>query len=381
MKRYVLMIVCVCIVVYPLSIEDAIAAEPPEISAQAAAMIDTQSGRFLYEKNADETKPIASITKIMTAIIAIEHGDLDKEVAVSPNAVGKEGSSIYLKKGEKITLHNLLYGLMLRSGNDAAVAIAEHIGGSVDGFVLLMNEKAQYLGMTNTHFANPHGLDADNHYSTARDMAKLTAYALRNEVFQEIVATKSIKVPNPGEKWDRKWYNKNKMLQMYAGADGVKTGYTSKARRTLVSSATREGQQIVTVTLNAADDWNDSMALMDYGFQHYQLRTLVDEQDFIEDVVDRELAEQGLRVAPEHSFTYPLTEEEQSAIEKKVDIPGELPQGLKEGISVGEVLITLDGKKIGSVPLITKGEHDDASSLLFERWVTLLSPLWSETAP
>lgn len=366
----------------PLASQKARAAEPPQISAAASAMIDVNSGRILFEKNADEEKPIASITKIMTAIIALEQGDLDEKVTVSARAAGMEGSSVYLKAGEQMKLDHLLYGLMLRSGNDAAVAIAEHIGGSVEGFVMLMNEKATYLGMTHTHFENPHGLDAAHHYSTARDMATLTAYALGNEHFQEIVATKATQVPNPGEKWNRKWYNKNKMLQMYAGANGVKTGYTSQAHRTLVSSATRDGQQLVTVTLNAADDWDDSIALLNYGFTEYAARIVVDQAHPIDERVITDNRAQPLMIVPEHSFIYPLSDQEFARIQKQVNIRGELPPGLTEGVRVGEISITLAGKEIGSVPLMTKQVQNEAARTgLWENWAMLLSPVWSESAP
>ncbi|KPV55216.1 peptidase M15, partial [Paenibacillus sp. A3] len=211
--------------------------------AQAAALIDVASGRLLYSSRGDKPMRIASLTKIMTAIVAIEHGRLSDRAKVSKNAFGKEGSSIYLRLNEEMNLKDLLYGLMLRSGNDAAITIAEHVGGSVEGFAFLMNEKAKVVGMTNSSFKNPSGLDEQGHYSTANDMAKLTAYALKNPVFQEIVKTKVKKVPNPNESWDYSWVNKNKMLSLYDGADGVKTGYTKLAKRCLVSSATRGGQQ------------------------------------------------------------------------------------------------------------------------------------------
>ena len=379
MKRSVRMMAGIIFLFLFLIPNQALAAgQPPHVSAQAATLIDVNSGRILYEKNGDEPKPIASITKIMTAIIAIEHGNLEEKVTVSSKAAGKEGSSLYLKQGEKMTLQHLLYGLMLRSGNDAAVAIAEHIAGSEEGFAILMNEKATYLGMANSHFVNPHGLDDERHYSTANDMAKLAVYALKNKVFQNIVDTSVIQVPHPKENWNLKWYNKNKMLHMYTGADGVKTGYTSKAKRTLVSSATRNAQQLVVVTLNAPDDWNDSMALMDYGFQKYPLRTVLDENE----VIDQKVDEQGMVIAPEHPFIYPLTAQEFAEIEKDIHIPGELPAGLKTGIPVGEVDIKLAGKTIGSVPLVTKKANtlSDATPL-FEHWFALLSPVWSEARP
>lgn len=196
--------------------------------AKAAALIDVESGRILYSSHGDEPMLIASLTKIMTAIVAIEYGDLNSKVKVGKKAFAKEGSSLFLRLGEEMTLQNMLYGLMLRSGNDAATAIAEHVGGSEEGFVHLMNAKAEELSLKHTHFANPHGLDAEGHYSSANDLAVLTAYALHNPVFKEIVKTQVKTADNPYEKWEYKWSNKNKMLRLYEGADGVKTGYTKK---------------------------------------------------------------------------------------------------------------------------------------------------------
>jgi serine-type D-Ala-D-Ala carboxypeptidase (penicillin-binding protein 5/6) len=184
------------------------------ISAQSAVLMDQESGRVLYEKNGHEKKRIASITKIMTAILAIESGNLEDMVKVSNKATKAEGSSLYLKPNERIKLENLVYGLMLRSGNDAAEAIAEYVGGSLDGFVFLMNQKAQEIGMANTNFANPHGLDNfENHYSTSYDMALLTRYAMQNDTYRAISGTQVYKAENPGEKWDRVWRNTHRLLQ------------------------------------------------------------------------------------------------------------------------------------------------------------------------
>ncbi|WP_054949560.1 D-alanyl-D-alanine carboxypeptidase family protein [Numidum massiliense] len=375
----------------------------PEVSAKAAVLVDVNSGRVLYEKNADEQLPIASITKIMTAIVAIEHGNLDDIVTVSPRATRKEGSSVYLKKGERISLRHLLYGLMLRSGNDTAVAIAEFIGKSEEGFVTLMNEKAEYLGMTHSHFANPHGLDAAGHYSSARDMATLTRYALANEEFQKIVATHAIQVPDPGEKWNRKWYNKNKMLSLFPGADGVKTGYTSKARRTLVASATQSGQQLVTVTLNAPDDWRDSSEMLAYGFRQYPLRAVVKRGEVVHMVPQADKGEPTVNIVAAQDFQYPLTETERTAVAQQVHVDERLVAKVSAGAHVGTLSLSLHGKVIGSVPLTVQSngqrtsqgnsqgksrggrqENSDANGTrrageeqsFFVRWLSLISPVW-----
>lgn len=239
------------------------------LSAEHAILMDAGSGRVLYEKNADSRSLIASTTKIMTALVICEQCNVLDRVQIMPEAVGIEGSSMYLQAGEVLTVQELLYGLMLQSGNDAAVALAIYCGGTVEGFAQLMNDEARRIGLTGTHFENPNGLDHENHYSTARDLAKLTAYAMENEIFAKTVSTKSIQVGG------RSLTNHNKLLWRYEGADGVKTGYTKAAGRILVSSATRDGRQLIAVTINAPDDWNDHARLLDYGFGQFETKRLV----------------------------------------------------------------------------------------------------------
>ncbi|MDQ0875075.1 D-alanyl-D-alanine carboxypeptidase (penicillin-binding protein 5/6) [Paenibacillus sp. V4I3] len=326
-------------------------AAPPGIHTNAvgASLIDVESGRILYSEKGDTPMRIASLTKIMTAIIAIEEGKLTDKVKVSKNAFGKEGSSIYLKLGEEMRLHDMLYGLMMRSGNDAATAIAEHIGGSVEGFVYLMNEKAKMLGMDHSHFTNPSGLDeGEGHRSSPNDMAKLTAYALKNAVFQDIVSTKIKKVPNPNEAWDYSWLNKNKMLSLFEGADGVKTGYTKLAKRCLVSSATRNGQHLAVVTLNDPDDWGDHARLLQYGFKYYPLQTIVKKGDAVE----------GTPWVVGRSFSYPLAEGEAAQLTRKVVLvdPASMEYRLAER---GTVQFSLNQKSIQTVPI-----YDSTSPLL-----------------
>lgn len=249
-------------------------ADQHNISARQAIVMDEETGRVLFEKNAYEKRPIASITKVMTAIIAIEYGDLSEEVTVSRRALQTEGSSIYLQENEKISLEDLLYGLMLRSGNDAALAIAEHIGGSVEGFTYLMNEKAAYIGMVDTRFKNPHGLDEEGHYSTAYDIALLMQYAMQNETFRKISGTKSYQAQNR----TYKWFNKNKLLRhLYPYCTGGKTGYTKRAGRTLVTTAEKDGHSLIVVTFHAPNDWQDHIQLYDYYFSQLE-RILLDEK-------------------------------------------------------------------------------------------------------
>lgn len=324
-------------------------------SAESAALIDVASGRVLYSKAGDKQMRIASLTKIMTAIVAIENGNLSDKVKVSGRAFGKEGSSIYLKLGEEMSLQNMLYGLMLRSGNDAATAIAEHIGGSEEGFVYLMNRKAEELGMTRSHFMNPHGLDANGHYSTANDMAKLTAYALENPIFKEIVKTEVKKAPNPNQSWDYTWINKNKMLNLFDGADGVKTGYTKLAKRCLVSSATRGGQQLAVVTLNDGQDWADHTKLLEFGFTNYPLKPIV---------VKGETVEQGLVAG--RAFSYPMLGTEEAT--RKVELAK--PESLDSRLGIrGKLIVEVAGENAGSVPLYAAGStrlaDDDKQTFSF----------------
>ncbi|ASR47048.1 D-alanyl-D-alanine carboxypeptidase [Paenibacillus kribbensis] len=323
---------------------------PPALKthAQASSLIDVASGRIIYAAEGDRELRIASLTKIMTAIVAIEHGRLQDQVKVSPTAYAKEGSSLFLRMGEQMTLENMLYGLMLRSGNDAASAIAEHVGGTEEGFVHLMNEKAVQLGLSHTHFANPHGLDTEGHYSSANDMARLTAYALHNPTFAHIVKTELKKAPNPNDPWDYSWRNKNKMLRLYEGADGVKTGYTKKAFRCLVSSATRDGRQLAAVTLNDGDDWNDHAHMLDYGFQYYPLIPITDKQQPIK----------GYPLLTGSSFAYPLNDGEKSQLHKRLVLYKKSRSAGRSDVSFGlrgRVEFLLEGKLIGSVPVYAKG--------------------------
>lgn len=235
------------------------------VSANNAILMEQSTGQVLYEKKAHERQSIASITKLMTAIIAIESGKMDEIAITSRRAIYTEGSSLYLEQGERMTIKDLVYGLMLRSGNDAAVVISEHIGGSVEGFVHLMNEKAHWLGMTNTTFENPHGLESDNHYSTAYDMALLMRYAMNHNVFLEISNTTTYKAKSRSYAW----INKNKLLtSLYKYCTGGKTGFTKKAGRTLVTSAHQDHIDLIAVTLNAPDDWQDHIHMYEWGFKN-----------------------------------------------------------------------------------------------------------------
>lgn len=237
--------------------------DAPEVSAEACIVLHADSGRVLYEKNADQRMLLASTTKIMTALVALEHCALDETVTVRPEWAAVEGSSMYLKAGETYTMEELLYGMMLASGNDAATAVACHTAGDIPSFAALMNEKAAELGMTGSSFENPHGLDGETHYSTARDMAVLAARAMENENFVKIVGTHSTTIKG------LTYVNHNKLLTMCDGVIGVKTGFTKAAGRTLVSCCERDGLRLICVTLHAPDDWDDHMRLYDWAYGAY----------------------------------------------------------------------------------------------------------------
>lgn len=348
-----------------MSFPNQVFAEPPKAplqdSAQASILMDANTGRVLYGKNEEKEMKIASLTKIMTAIIAIEKGDLQKIVKISPRAVGVEGSSIYLKHGDAVSLETLLYGLMLRSGNDAAIAIAEHIGGSVEGFVMMMNEKAQLLGLEHTNFENPNGLDSPNHYSSAKDLAILTRYALQNETFRQIVSTEVKDVTWPGETWKRRFYNKNKLLKIYPYADGVKTGFTKQARRTLVSSATKDGRRLIAVTLNDGDDWQDHINMFEYGFSQFEQETLLPKGQVIQKTNIQNNQGKWLYLYAGDHFYFPLSKEEKKmrlSVEPVVMMPLNRVVGKKERVGVAR--IELNGEVIGTVPLIAEFRKDES---------------------
>ncbi|MBA4537311.1 D-alanyl-D-alanine carboxypeptidase [Bacillus aquiflavi] len=334
------------------------------VSAHGAILIEQQTGRVLYEKNAHEPQRIASITKIMTAILAIESGKLEEMVKISEKAVKVEGSSIYLTQGEKVKLEDLVYGLMLRSGNDAANAIAEHVGGSVEGFVFLMNEKAKELGMKNTIFSNPHGLDDhEDHYSTPYDMALLTRYAMMNETYQKISGTKSYKG----------WKNKNRLLtELYDHCTGGKTGFTKRAKRTLVTTATKGDLHLIAVTLNAPDDWNDHIYLFEQGFKNYDMVEVVraSKAKIIKDSFYKN------KVFLKTSFKYPVTKKEEDLFKinykvlkpnkdwtKDEDVPN----------VIGVAVVYFKEKPIKEIPLFFKHEQKEEKKSFFDFFKSLFS--------
>ena len=314
------------------------------LSAENAILLDAQTGRVLYEKQADKQSLIASTTKIMTALVVCEQTNVLDRVRIPQEAVGIEGSSMYLKTGEVMTVQDLLYGLMLHSGNDAAVALAIYCGGTVEGFAELMNDKAHRLGMHNTHFVNPNGLDAPGHYSTARDMAKLAAYAMENPIFAKTVSTKTVKAA------DRTLTNHNKLLWSLNGAEGVKTGYTKAAGRILVSSCKRDGRRLIAVTMNDRNDWQDHKQLMEGGFADFSVRQLITAGECLGTAQVMSGEKETVQLLAAEDFSYALTQREQP--ELVLPKPDFAYAPVVYGQEAGFAYVCLKGKAIGKIPLV-----------------------------
>lgn len=322
------------------------------LSAQSAVVMDAASGRVLYAHNADEKHGMASTTKIMTAICAIENSDINKTVTVSSNAAGVEGSSMYLSQGEKLSLHDLLYGLMLVSGNDAATAIAEAVSGSVDEFALLMNKKAAEIGAFNSSFTNPHGLSDENHYTTAADLAKITSYALSNPTFSEIVASKTKKLPQNEGGYARTLVNHNKFLNMYDGCVGVKTGFTKATGRCLVTAVRKNNMTLVCVTLNAPDDWNDHAAMYNSAFSEYssvKIKNAGDKPTYA--ALKNGTAGEVALVVPEDVYV-PLKSDEENSVEITAEAFEGLEAPVYGGDTLGKLTVSINGSVCGEFPLV-----------------------------
>ena len=315
------------------------------VSAHSAILMDADTGQVLYEKNAQEKSLIASTTKIMTALVVLEQGELDETVCVPAEAVGIEGSSMYLKAGEELTVRQLLYGMMLSSGNDAAVALALHTDGSIEAFAQRMNEKAQALGLKHTSFANPNGLDSEENYSTAQDLAKITQAALNTPGFIEIVSAKTIQC---GAHY---LVNHNKLLWQYDGALGVKTGYTKKAGRILVGAAEQKGRRLISVTINAPDDWQDHKAMLDEGFSRYQLQTVLTQGEQVGALPIMSGAAPTVPVVAAKELTAYLLPEEQARITVSLPLFAYAPVEADE--EVGTAQVWLGEKQLGTVPVMT----------------------------
>ena len=342
------------------------AAELPSTSAACAILIDAESGRVLYEKNAHEQRLIASTTKLMTALVAVESTpNLEKVIAVLPEYQA-EGSSMYLRVGEELTLRELLYGLLLASGNDAALAIAGGCAKEVDTFVEWMNQWAQDLGMENSHFVNPNGLDDEEHYSTAYDLSILAQAVLKNETLREMVSTKSITVAG------RTLTNHNKLLWRYEGCEGMKTGYTDAAGRTLVSCATRQGQTLICVTLKDPNDWEDHAALFDYGFENWPVHPLARAGKSFRGVPVTGSLIPRVEVETAGDVAYPMSAQER--VKVKITLPDKVEAPVQKGNVAGKLTFFIGEEEIGETYLLYSADIPEARPVptLFQRIMTLL---------
>ena len=324
-----------------------------KINASGVVVMEGNSNRVLYKQNENDRLPMASTTKILTCITVIENcEDLNEYVTIPMDAQGVEGSSIYLKAGEKQKVSDLLYGLMLQSGNDCAVSLAYHVSGSVEEFAKLMNQTAIKAGAENSNFVNPHGLPNDNHYTTALDLAKISAYAMKNMVFREIVSTKKHVIPYPGKDYDRIILNKNKILSMVDGGCGIKTGFTKKAGRCLVSCVNRNGMDVICVVLNCPMMFEDSIALIEDVCNNYKMYELVKNEPVLSVKVNNG-KENEVELAPIKTFSYPLRESELKDIEVSISDANSMVAPIQKQTKNGKINVYMQKQLIFSTELYT----------------------------
>lgn len=346
--------------------------EQPILNAKSAILIEASTGRVLYEKNAEDRCAMASTTKIMTALVVIETGNLQDVVTISKHAASTTGSTIHLQIGEQITVNDLLYGLLLSSGNDAAVALAEHIAGSEEAFLECMNQKAVSLGLTNTHFATVHGLDHKDHYSTAYDMATLASVCMKNETFRRIVSTTEIHISQ------RTLRNTNDLLFTYAGATGLKTGYTDGAGRCLIASAKRDGMELIAVVLGCESKttrFSDSRKLLDYGFENFSMTTVLEEGAVIMEMQLIKGKKEKVSLLCSDKVTLPMADWEKSHYEVHM-VAQEIQEApCLRGTEVGTLYISHQGEPIASCQLLV-GESVERKGF-WDFWQEVTKAFWA----
>ncbi len=341
-------------------------------SAKAAVLMEEQTGMVLYAQNETAPLPMASTTKVMTALMVLEYGHMDEVVTTSRNAFGVPGTSIYLSLGEKLTLEQMLYGLMLASGNDAAVAIAEHIGGTVDNFCKKMTERAAELGCKDTVFITPHGLPNKIHHTTAYDLALIAREAMKYPLFRKIVSTQRATIPWEGRSYSRILNNKNRLLSTYVGATGIKTGYTKAAGRCLVFGADRDGLEVVGVVLNCPNWFDEAAKVMDYGFANYRYLLMLKNGEQVRSlpVIDGE--EKEVSILLQGDLAAPVALEEWPQME--FDLPDSLAAGVTKGQVVGTARLTLNGRLLVERSLVAANEVPQRTfrsgiGRIFDQWL------------
>lgn len=343
-------------------------ASASNISAKGASLIEVSHGDLVYAKNENARLPMASTTKIMTALVVLENSSLDDVITIEPSMVNIEGSSIYLHVGEKLTVEDLLYALLLESANDASVALAIHIAGDIDAFAQMMNEKALEMGLVNTNFKNPHGLDDDEHYTTAYELGMIAKCAMENEKFVEICSTYKKSIPLDNGEGTRLLINHNKLLRSYEGAIGIKTGFTRKCGRCLVSCASKNGVTLICVTLNDPNDWQDHKALLDYGFSQYENVKLASPGDYSVEM-NSIGGEKTSFIAENTDELSVIVKGDTSNIYAVLEANRLISAPIRRGDYVGKIIFYNNNQIIGTLPLFSKENIGRISfkKSLFER--------------
>lgn len=368
LRKLAAVLLTIAIIVAPVStaIAESTSTESgPAITATSAILVDAKSGQILFEKNSHERRSIASTTKIMTAIITLERAKLSDEVAVSKSASAVGESELFLQPGERMTIENLLYGLLLQSGNDVAAALADYVGGSIEGFAELMNRKARSIGAQDTHFANPHGLYNPDHYSTAYDLALIARYCMNDQTFSRIVATKEYPIPRPSKSLLSKIKNHNKLLWQYPYTNGIKTGYIRQAGHCLVSSANKNGVQLIAVVLNSPNSdacLNDSKSLLEYGFNEFKVEKLIMKGREYKKVKLPELYDETLGLVASDNLIVQIRRRPES-ISKKVIAKNIQTPPIKKGEKLGEVEVFQFGNSLGKVNLLAAKDFPKPNQL------------------
>ncbi|MGB9586538.1 MAG: D-alanyl-D-alanine carboxypeptidase family protein [Armatimonadota bacterium] len=342
---------------------------PPQISAESAILVDAVTGKVLFEKRCRSRRPPASTTKIMTAVLAIEQGKLDDMVCASRNACKTPFASLHLKPGEQLRLEDLLYGMLLRSGNDAAVCVAEHIGGSEKEFVRMMNEKAKEIGAKDTHFANPHGLHDPAHYSTAYDLALIARHAVQLPVFRQIVQTKTTRIRRSIDVQDVYLKNTARFLWRFDGADGIKTGYTRQAGHCFVGSATRDGWRLIAVVLKCQNAGSDTATLLEYGFNNFKQLRFATAGEPVKIVNVRGGVKDKVALVPKTDLAQVLPRQKHAEV--NIDIKSrKVCAPVEKGEELGTLTGYLNGQEIGSVSLVAATSVDRTLAATITFWVT-----------
>ncbi|KUO76014.1 MAG: hypothetical protein APF77_00010 [Clostridia bacterium BRH_c25] len=379
MKKFILYIVVLSMIMSIITVNG----DSPEITAPSAILIDAKTGKVLYEKNADEKRYPASTTKVMTGLLAVLHGKMNETIIIgkNPPLIERGSSQIYLITGEQLTMEQLLYALMLESANDAAVAIAEHISGSVEEFAELMNSKAKELGAANTNFVTPNGLHDDNHYTTARDLAMIAKYAMTLDKFRDVVKEVKYTIPKTNKQEERNYItNTNKLIWKtydklrYEYATGIKTGYTTKSKQCLVGGAKKGDLELISVVLGADGQkvYSDTVALFEYGFENYQNVEILKKDQIVTSVSVKE-GEEKINLLAAEDFSLVLSQAEQDNVNTEIKTNDTIKEPIKKGEVLGAILINVNGEEIKKIDLLSSVEIEAPVKKLSYWWLWIVA--------